>query len=1592
MGLAVLCRNMRFRRRSVRTRDGYSHTMSYTIDPTTPSVPPFDMTGVEALDVLVNNPGQIVIASDSNGDLLQETPTGSGVMSPLAVPIPLPAGISMQTAKAYNRIYMAFSNLLSALSPPMVLDGPTDVVTPVSQNPIGGIWTPGRNYLVGDVVRTSQNANRWFRCIVAGLAGNTEPTWPILDGYLVNEPLSQAILGTYVTGYGGGTISCGAAVASSVGFNTGDSITIFGCTPTAYNGSWIITGVGTGRVFFNIPGSSPPLQGTGGTITDTSSTYPASVSAQVTDPNGTSQWVEWTPGAVQFVPPPEPPTLLTSILGQAGAPSGTIPSGVNVYVCLAYQNANGESAWTQPIVYKNASGVSSTIVSAACTTIVIGGVSYPGLTEVTVTSATGFTVGASIVVAGVSNPIFNGTFTIVKIIGNSVYYSDPAWVSGATGTGGTLTQTGANNNVLELFFQNQYEVPGPTAAVGYGAAGYGGPRVPQWLISVLGLSDPDISWPTLNCLNVYVASVTSGGDVPTSYYQYASGAPMDAPVVITSIPSSGTLFVPRTLPTASLTKLPFIGSGGPRYLAVERLDLNDSLVPIDPGSPLLFTFLSSIAGSGQANITFIQRATNGVVTCIVNQLAGFSQGSQVIIAGVTDTSFNGSFTLTGVSPNQYGGATLLWTQGGSLAAAASTGGTATSANAASAFITPQDLILTISRTSDVVSAVVNALNGLAVGAEISVAGVADSSYNGTFTILTIAPNLGGGGTVTWSQTAADGTSTGGVMTPTGASVGTNTAQGIAFLARNEYPASPGTVIAIVFNAQGTPAPPPPGFSVGAQIVVSGVGDASFNGTFTITKANPNPGKGGGYSIYWTQSGASAKYPANGTVLGSITLLSGATLTQAQGNLTAAARSSNVVTATIDNIANFVLGGEVQVTGVTDATYDGTFTITGINVGASQLQWSQVGPNSTSSGGEVEQTSGGTQQPTPVAILPPGGPFIAQDIAAWSVEGGTQAGPFTFIPEQDPITPFTAQILSIGNIDGAVTALLSSTSGLQAGNTIQISGSPNGWFDGVFVLAQVAGNTIEFAGVGPGTGYAGGTVSLIPTLPTSAMGQNNPVRVVMTRNAAGLVSALVDDVSNLNPGMRIQISGSPDPTLNGYFVVLSVSQNQLPGSTTPLTGTATWQSSTLAASITNTSGSLVGLPGIILNAIDNDLANADDVTSQLNTIGAPNCVNVYFSPSLNMMVYTIGQDSSHYFSNPGDAANIANPGGILGVNESNGERTRGFVETISGELISLKEKSGYEITVGSSTPNEYGVSRRWFGHGPCGPRAWDTANDFVVYFDEDSGLYRYHQGIAMQVGQEKQGTWDRLNKSAAAQVCVAIDNVRKEIHIALPLDGATVPNHDLVLNYFNGWNDPLMLTMTGELMPDPHGRRWSDNDIATSGGKARLIKVIQRHLSSPPSPIIVHRQVVFCLSGVAQAEGATGYIDMSVPEQMNDNGAAIAPQYQPAFAQSPNLETLVWDKLKARALGLGNLSPLCIQPVTEDPESDLAPVTLDLSDGLPDSRTLGMSEEVNELFSITYSNEDPDTGVPIPGAGFELHRSVRYGKVRSAGTPEDQGSN
>jgi hypothetical protein len=73
------------------------------------------------------------------------------------------------------------------------------------------------------------------------------------------------------------------------------------------------------------------------------------------------------------------------------------------------------------------------------------------------------------------------------------------------------------------------------------------------------------------------------------------------------------------------------------------------------------------------------------------------------------------------------------------------------------------------------------------------------------------------------------------------------------------------------------------------------------------------------------------------------------------NVSSISRSSGMVTATVDSVAGFVAGGQVQVSGVSDSSFDGSFSLGAVNTSPNTLQWSQAGTDATSSGGTVVAT-------------------------------------------------------------------------------------------------------------------------------------------------------------------------------------------------------------------------------------------------------------------------------------------------------------------------------------------------------------------------------------------------------------------------------------------------------------------------------------------------------------------------------------------------------------------------------------------------------------------------------------------------------------
>ncbi|HMX29019.1 MAG TPA: LysM peptidoglycan-binding domain-containing protein, partial [Blastocatellia bacterium] len=157
-----------------------------------------------------------------------------------------------------------------------------------------------------------------------------------------------------------------------------------------------------------------------------------------------------------------------------------------------------------------------------------------------------------------------------------------------------------------------------------------------------------------------------------------------------------------------------------------------------------FMFGPAIAPSGASR-------AGGVTTITTTVPHGLSAGDQVIISGVTDASFNGIFTVTAASSAtafSYAQAAAPNTNSGN--------GTASKLIAwgASQSIAPSGAL----RASGVTTVTTLAPHGLFAGNQVVVAGVADASFNGLFTVASV-PNAT---SFTYAQTGlADIASSGG---------------------------------------------------------------------------------------------------------------------------------------------------------------------------------------------------------------------------------------------------------------------------------------------------------------------------------------------------------------------------------------------------------------------------------------------------------------------------------------------------------------------------------------------------------------------------------------------------------------------------------------------------------------------------------------------------------------------------------------------------------------------------------------------------------------------------------------------------------------
>ena len=360
---------------------------------------------------------------------------------------------------------------------------------------------------------------------------------------------------------------------------------------------------------------------------------------------------------------------------------------------------------------------------------------------------------------------------------------------------------------------------------------------------------------------------------------------------------------------------------------------------------------------------------------------------------------------------------------------------------------------------------------------------------------------------------------------------------------------------------------------------------------------------------------------------------------------------------------------------------------------------------------------------------------------------------------------------------------------------------------------------------------------------------------------------------------------------------------------------------------------------------------------------PQCIDVFYSPTLDRMIYTTGTDSAHYVSEVTDPETLFGGKSIVQVAENDGDHTVCARETKQGEILSFKNHSVHAIQpVSGTAPATWDSVMKHRSVGACGPRAVAIGEQFAIFADR-SGLWKYEVsgGVSAfdMLTNEIRNTWDSINWTYAYKIWVHIDEGNKEIRIGVPLGTSAECNKVLTLNYLTGWDEPVTINMFGKLMASHHARKWSIDDL-----QATMAVTVDRNLVTSVDSRIDNRQILLASSQ------ADGNVNMIVPGFYADGSAGIDQQFQPAFAQNENLAILMLAGGSFAALGHGILK---YKAVTDDP-AEIFPWRTQMLKAIQTHFVDGIRGE-DQHFSYLFTNGK------VAGSWFEWNEAVFWARPK-----------
>jgi hypothetical protein len=404
---------------------------------------------------------------------------------------------------------------------------------------------------------------------------------------------------------------------------------------------------------------------------------------------------------------------------------------------------------------------------------------------------------------------------------------------------------------------------------------------------------------------------------------------------------------------------------------------------------------------------------------------------------------------------------------------------------------------------------------------------------------------------------------------------------------------------------------------------------------------------------------------------------------------------------------------------------------------------------------------------------------------------------------------------------------------------------------------------------------------------------------------------------------------------------------------------------------------------ILNVPDFYLTDlGTEVTEFFKKAQIPSCSDIYFSKALNRLVLTgvPGFPTGHWISDAADPETFRLPEAELEVSENDGFRTVCYRE-VDKVQYSLKENGGYVVNQTDANPWKWDVERAWQGSGPCGPRAVDCTDKFMVYAHE-TGLYMMANQPPDLISPEITKTWARLNKLYKQLVQVKIDQDGKQIHILMPVDGSTKNNLHIRLKV-RDWSqltaESCALTRTGKVIANGFGRKWSIEPMNVS-----LIDISEkRRLAVSVDQRIDQRQVLFASSldeGLVRMEVPGKYYD----EDVDGEKHFIDWYWKGTPAENPERAVLGIGGVTVSAKGKGRIdvSAIGVSQSREKKEETYVASTnrmfeLD-SSGAETIWDGTIKACYGEDLAVAFSpHKDEGDDEPVQGTFIELHYATMY---------------